>query len=125
MIQLIGREGPPVNLCCRILSIDLIYAVEYYPFRVCLDGERIRVRIALFRLVVENSMRLVISREKCENSANFYYFGLVKYYLDRNVRIVERIVKIINYFLIFYLILFHTNIKEKLNFYYFHYPHGR
>jgi hypothetical protein len=104
------------------LSIDLIYAVEYYPFRVCLDGERIKVRIALFRLVVENSMRLVISREKCEKSANFYYFGFVKYYLDRNVRTVERIVKIINYFLVFYLILFHTNIKEKVKFLLFSLP---
>jgi hypothetical protein len=31
--------------------------------RVCLAGERISVRITLFGLVVENSMRLVISRE--------------------------------------------------------------
>jgi hypothetical protein len=31
--------------------------------------------------------------------------GLVKYYLDSNLRIVERIVKIINYFLVFYLII--------------------
>jgi hypothetical protein len=31
--------------------------------RVCLDGEMISVRIALFGLVVDNSVRLVISRE--------------------------------------------------------------
>jgi hypothetical protein len=31
--------------------------------RVCLDGERISERITLFGLVVENSVRLVISRE--------------------------------------------------------------
>jgi hypothetical protein len=31
--------------------------------------------------------------------------GLVKYCLDSNLRIVERIVKIINYFLVFYLII--------------------
>jgi hypothetical protein len=30
---------------------------------VCLDGERISERIILFELVVENSERLVISRE--------------------------------------------------------------
>jgi hypothetical protein len=30
---------------------------------VCLDGERISVRIILFGLVVENSVRLVIFRE--------------------------------------------------------------
>jgi hypothetical protein len=34
-----------------------------YTLRVCLDGERISVRIVLFGLVVENSVRLVISRE--------------------------------------------------------------
>jgi hypothetical protein len=34
--------------------------------------------------------------------------------LNRNLRIVDRIVKIINYFLVFYLILLHTNIKEKI-----------
>jgi hypothetical protein len=32
-------------------------------FRVCLDGERISERITLFGLVVENNVRLVISRE--------------------------------------------------------------
>jgi hypothetical protein len=32
-------------------------------YRVCLDGERISVRITLFGLIVENSVRLVISRE--------------------------------------------------------------
>jgi hypothetical protein len=32
-------------------------------FRVCLDGEGISVRIALFGLVDENSVRLVICRE--------------------------------------------------------------
>jgi hypothetical protein len=31
--------------------------------RVCLDGEKISVRIALFGLVIENSVRLVISRK--------------------------------------------------------------
>jgi hypothetical protein len=71
---------------------------------VCLDGERISVRITLFGLVVENSVRLVISQE-CEKSANFYYFGIVKCCLDRNLRNMERIVKIINYFLVFYLII--------------------
>jgi hypothetical protein len=55
--------------------------------RVCLDGEMISVRIVLFGLVVENSVRLI------------------KYYLDRNLRTVKRIVKIINYFLVFYLII--------------------
>jgi hypothetical protein len=30
---------------------------------VCLDGERISVRITLFGLVVENIVRLVISRK--------------------------------------------------------------
>jgi hypothetical protein len=30
---------------------------------LCLDGEMISVRIVLFGLIVENSMRLVISRE--------------------------------------------------------------
>jgi hypothetical protein len=41
----------------------------------------------------------------CEKSVNFYYFGLVKYYLDNNLRTIERIIKIINYFLVFYLII--------------------
>jgi hypothetical protein len=31
--------------------------------RVCLDGEMISARITLFGLIVENSVRLVISRE--------------------------------------------------------------
>jgi hypothetical protein len=51
---------------------------------VCLDGEKISVRITLFGLVVENSVRLVIFWE-CEKSANFYYFELVKYCLDSNL----------------------------------------
>jgi hypothetical protein len=42
---------------------------------------------------------------KYKNNANFYYSGLVKYYLDGNLRTVEIIVKIINYFLVFYLII--------------------
>jgi hypothetical protein len=61
---------------------------------VCLDGERISVRIVLFELVVEISD---ISG-KYEKSVNFYDFGLVKCCLERYVKTVERIVKIINYF---------------------------
>jgi hypothetical protein len=34
-----------------------------YLFRVCLDDESINVKIILFGLVAENSMRLVIFRE--------------------------------------------------------------
>jgi hypothetical protein len=64
---------------------------------VCLDGERISERIILFELVVENSMKLVIF-EKYEISVNFYYFRLVKYYLDGNLKTVKKIVKIFNYF---------------------------
>jgi hypothetical protein len=30
---------------------------------VCLDGDRINERIALFGLIIENSVRLMISRE--------------------------------------------------------------
>jgi hypothetical protein len=50
--------------------------------------------------------------------------------LDGNLKIVERIVKIINYSFLFnnnyYLILLHTNIKEKkIISYYFYYTHGR
>jgi hypothetical protein len=37
------------------------------------------------------------------------------------LRTMKKIVKIINYFLVFYLILLYTNIKEKK---YFHCPHG-
>jgi hypothetical protein len=78
---------------------------------MCLDGEIISVRIALFGLVVENSVRLV----KYKKSVNFYYSKLVKYYLDKNLRKIERIVNITNYFLVFYLII--------IFYYYFHYLH--
>jgi hypothetical protein len=51
-----------------VLSISLIkkgYKItgRRKMFRVCLDGERISERITLFGLVVENNVRLVISRE--------------------------------------------------------------
>jgi hypothetical protein len=36
--------------------------------------------------------------------------------LDRNLRTVERIVKIISYLLVFYLIILHTNITEIIIF---------
>jgi hypothetical protein len=46
--------------CTILLNNNLYYN---YIYRVCLNGERISVRIALFGLVVENSARLVISRK--------------------------------------------------------------
>jgi hypothetical protein len=49
-----------------VLLIQSIISVTYWSNRVCLDGERISERIALFELVVENSVRLVISREMWE-----------------------------------------------------------
>jgi hypothetical protein len=78
--------------CYRLLSI-------LYVVRVGRDAlvERISERIILFELVVENSMKLVIF-EKYEISVNFYYFRLVKYYLDGNLKTVKKIVKIFNYF---------------------------
>jgi hypothetical protein len=65
-----------------------------YSYMVCLDGERISKRIVLFGLVVENNVRLVISREMWEQ-CKFLLFWVVKCYLDDNLRTVERIVKII------------------------------
>jgi hypothetical protein len=74
---------------------------------LCLDGRRISARILSFRLVVDNSVRLMIS-QKNEKIANFYYFGLVKYYLDANLRTMKKIAKIISHFLLFYLIKIFT-----------------
>jgi hypothetical protein len=44
-------------------SFQLQLISTVFSLWVCLDGEKISVRIALFGLVVENSVRLVISRE--------------------------------------------------------------
>jgi hypothetical protein len=60
---------PPVHLHWYLhLSPPLFYCPERVPkskynLRVCLDGKRISERISLFELVVENSVRLVISQE--------------------------------------------------------------
>jgi hypothetical protein len=56
------------------LDPDTLFPSPGYPYWLflvpslwmCLDGERISERISLFGLVVENSMRLVISREMWE-----------------------------------------------------------
>jgi hypothetical protein len=70
-----------------ILNMDLAHKNDI--LWMCLDGEGISVRILLFELVVENSMRLVIS-QKNMRIVLIFTISLVKYCLDRNLRIVER-----------------------------------
>jgi hypothetical protein len=45
------------------MLIIFVLKGEHRYYRVCLDGERISIRIVLFGLIVENSVMLVISRE--------------------------------------------------------------
>jgi hypothetical protein len=67
------KETIFITICIKYV-IGIIAAVQIrsnikrvtsrlISLRVCLDGEIISVRIALFGLVVDNSVRLVISRE--------------------------------------------------------------
>jgi hypothetical protein len=66
---------------------------------VCLDSGSISTKIVSFEAVTENNIRVVIFwKKKYEKSINFWYFELVKYYLNENLRIViKRMNKIINY----------------------------
>jgi hypothetical protein len=58
-------------------GLDLGETEEQHYLRMYLDDGMINVRIVFFWLVIENRVRLVISR-KCENKDNSYYFELVK-----------------------------------------------
>jgi hypothetical protein len=61
-----------------------------------------------FTLLVENNVRLVIS-SKNTRRVLIYYFDLIKYYFNGNLRImIDEMNKITNYF--FYLILMITTL---------------
>jgi hypothetical protein len=69
-----------------------------FSLRVCLDGGRISTKIVYFGLVIENCVRFVTSQKNIRMKLFFLLFGLVKYYLDGNLRAIERVAKIINFF---------------------------